>query len=192
MDASPGREARPSAPRRVRAALLAAAGALCVVVCAAIAIAIVVPVRPAPGQPTAAAGRHGEPSRDAVRAFERFALNLLLVPLVDDATPPRWQALGIDWVCGGAGDVTVDGRPLVDGAPLPRAPFRLRWTLHHCPPLSDSSLLVDGTVVLTVSVDDHELRALVEPRLRAVDGDDEQTIDRPFTAVQRLHPAGVR
>ena len=42
----------------------------------------------------------------------RFALNALLVPLLDDAVPPRWTDAAIYFSCDPGTSVMVDGEPL--------------------------------------------------------------------------------
>jgi len=51
----------------------------------------------------------------AERDFSQFALNALLVPLLDDAEQPRWTDIAVDLSCGPATWVDVDGKPLVPG-----------------------------------------------------------------------------
>ena len=149
------------------------------------ALAVVHPLQRLPARTAVAAAPAAQ--RQTRVDFERLALNLLLLPLVDDATPPRWQAFGVDWVCAGGGDVRIDGLPIVDGAPLPATSFRLEWTLHRCPPLADADLLVDGTVTLTVFHDDDGVSAVVEPRLRTLErGRVERRMDQRFVAAQAL------
>jgi hypothetical protein len=107
------------------------------------------------------------PSQHAIRTFQRFAFNALVLPLIDDAEPPRWSRHAIDWICDGLGDVNVNGQPLIDGAPVP-ARFTVSWKLERCAPLAGAELLVDGQISFEVSRDDMGLRAdMVEHTLTA-------------------------
>ena len=109
----------------------------------------------------------GLPSQDAIRTFQRYAFNGLVLPLIDDTEPPRWTRHAIDWICDGRGDVKVNGEPLVDGAPVP-AMFTVRWKLESCAPLAGADLLIDGEISFAVSHDDTGLRAhLVKHTLTA-------------------------
>ncbi len=115
------------------------------------------------GRPQVAAPKRtnwesGLPSQHAIRTFQRFAFNGLVLPLIDDAEPPRWTRHAIDWICDGRGDVKVNGEPMVDGALVPRM-FTVGWKLQHCAPLAGAELLVDGEILFAVSRDDTGLRA---------------------------------
>ena len=93
------------------------------------------------------------PSEHAIRTFQRFAFNALVLPLIDDTEPPpRWSRHAIDWICDGRGDVTVNGQPLIDGAFVPPT-FTVRWKLERCAPLAGAELLVDGEISFDVSRD---------------------------------------
>ena len=90
------------------------------------------------GRPQVAAPKRtnwesGLPSQHAIRTFQRFAFNGLVLPLIDDAEPPRWTRHAIDWICDGRGDVKVNGEPMVDGALVPRM-FTVGWKLQHALP----------------------------------------------------------
>ncbi len=91
----------------------------------------------------------------------RFALNALLVPLLDDSDPLRWTDAAIDLDCGPRTQVLVDGAPLVPGAPVPAADFAIRWLIDWCRPLGVASVELSGLVDLRVSREDAGLRALV-------------------------------
>ena len=109
----------------------------------------------------------GLPSHDAIRTFQRYAFNGLVLPLIDDTEPPRWSRNLIDWICDGRGDVKVNGEPLIDGALVP-AMFTVRWKLERCTPLAGADLLIDGEISFAVSRDDTGLRPhLVKHNLTA-------------------------
>jgi hypothetical protein len=92
-------------------------------------------------------------STHAARTFERFAVNVLVYPLIDDTQPPRWTRSGTDWICDGRGEVTIDGRPLIEGEPVPVGEFRVRWNLEPCMPVAGADLFIEGEVELSVSHD---------------------------------------
>lgn len=98
-------------------------------------------------------------SDHALRTFQRFAINALVFPLIDDTEPPRWTRHATDWICDGRGEVAIDGKPLVEGEPVPIGVFSVRWNLQRCPPLSGAELLIDGEIALTVSHEGTDLHA---------------------------------
>ena len=100
------------------------------------------------------------PDRDR-EAFERFALNVLLVPLLDDDEPARWTDTAVQHQCGPRTHVEVDGRPMVPGTPIPATAFTVRWHIDQCWPLDDPSLALSGTVDLLVFHEDLGLSAVV-------------------------------
>lgn len=103
----------------------------------------------------------------AVRTFQRFALNALVFPLIDhESQPPRWTRHAVDWICDGRGDVAIDGKPLVEGAPVSLRKFIVRWNFQRCAPLDGAELLIDGQIELIVSHHGADLRAwIVAPSL---------------------------
>jgi hypothetical protein len=119
------------------------------------------------GEPSVHDGarRRETPLADAAIAAEtlrRFAVNLLLVPLIDDGAPARWADVSPDVGCLDAEPVRVDGRPLVAGAPLPARAFVVERRLAGCALLRHA--VVDGAVTLHVHPDDaFGLTAIVEP-----------------------------
>ena len=63
------------------------------------------------------------PADDAITGdLSRFAFHALLVPLLDDAEPPRWTDVALNYVCGPATQVEVDGKQIVPGASIPSTP----------------------------------------------------------------------
>jgi hypothetical protein len=139
--------------KRIRHAAVTIAGVL------VFAFAATAPDVEAPPAQVFSAGR-GDPVEDvdhsmrALDTFWRFAVNALVLPLIDDTDPPRWSDHMIDWICDGRGQVTVDGKPLRDGAPVTAAGvFYVRWDLQRCAPFAGADLLLDGVVELAVSRD---------------------------------------
>ena len=85
----------------------------------------------------------------AARDFRAFALNALLVPLLDPEleSPSRWADPSFSMACLDA-SVTVDGeRPDIDAAVPDR--FTVRWALDRCTPLGPNVEL-SGRVTLHV------------------------------------------
>jgi hypothetical protein len=104
------------------------------------------------------------PEHPQRRQFRQFVLNALLVPLMDDAEPPRWTTAALPFVCGRGARVSVDGRPLENGAPVPQPPFALRWEADRCTPLGAGAVRMDGTVDLLVRREGAYLTAAVDAR----------------------------
>jgi hypothetical protein len=108
------------------------------------------------------------PDNFAIADFKAFALNALLIPLIDDAAPPRWldpftttsTSLAID--CTSA-SVTVDGKPIVPNAPLPSTAFTLHWRLNRCALLNSAVATLTGDVELLVFHDGDHYSASVRP-----------------------------
>ena len=99
--------------------------------------------------------------------LHKFALNALLLPLLDDATPPRWSDLAIDFACDPGSSVLVNGKPMVPGKPIPATTFNLRWKMQRCTPMGRESVELSGGVELVVSHTPFGLSATVVPdRLR--------------------------
>jgi hypothetical protein len=105
------------------------------------------------------------PGTDASpHGLRRYALNALLVPLLDDSSPPRWTDPAWSMNCAGASAVFIDGRPLVPGERVPPLSFRMRWHMTDCRPLSDTEAF-DGEVELHVFHEEGGYSAVVHPRL---------------------------
>ena len=99
----------------------------------------------------------------------RFALNALLVPLIDDDEPPRWTDVAIDFNCGPGTRVWVDGEPLVAGNQIPAKAFTVRWNMDYCTPTGLQSVALSGGVELLVFHEDDGLSAVVMPERLRVD-----------------------
>lgn len=119
------------------------------------------PLRSAsPASPPVAFGETA--SREAARHFERFALNALLVPLLDAAEhPPRWADPSQGMVCGAGSQVKVDGGPLESGLELSGRGFSVQWQLNGCLPFGIDGLELTGRAELDVFLDDEGLSAIV-------------------------------
>lgn len=117
----------------------------------------------------------------------RFALNALLVPLIDDAEPPRWTDAALDLACGPGTRVLVDGQPLAPNTALPAKAFTVRWTMDRCMPLGTDAVELTGSVELRVFHEDNGLSAVVMPDGLQVDSAQGRTwLQRPFAAAMLL------
>ncbi len=127
-----------------------------------------VPTLPATASPKAV-GHDGLPDAPMPVDLYRFALNALLVPLLDDAQPRRWTDLAINFSCDPGTSVMVDGEPMVVGKLMPSTAFTLRWNMNRCAPLGRESVELSGSVELLVSHKEFGLRAVVLPDGLTVD-----------------------
>lgn len=139
----------------------------------------------APNRPGAIA-RNATPDAPLPVDLYRFALNALLVPLLDDAEPPRWTDAVIDFSCNPGTSVMVDGEPLLAGKLIPATAFTVRWNMDHCAPMG-GTVELSGSVELAVFHEDAGLSAIVMPERLRVDSQMGRTWLRgPFTAETSL------
>ena len=144
------------------------------------------PVRPPAALPFMQSGaviaqplRHG-PTR-ASADFKAFALNALLVPLLDDDLPSRWADPSLSVECEHT-RVTVDGALPDVGAPVPRDGFTLRWQMERCNPL-DGYFELSGEVEIRVEPGAGGYTAVVHPMgLQVISTEGVEVLDQPFTA----------
>lgn len=123
----------------------------------------------------------------AAAIFKTYALNALLVPLLDDEVPARWAEPSLALDCDGA-RVTVDGATLDIDAPVPTGPFVVRWQMQNCE-LPGSAMALSGEVELRVVQMGGEYQAQVQPiALQIASASGVQTLTEPFAA--RM-PAGA-
>ncbi len=123
----------------------------------------------------------------------RFALNAVLVPLIDDAVPPRWTDLGIDYFCDPGTTVMIDGEPMVPGKLVPAKSFTVRWNMSRCAPLGPQSVELSGSVELIVFHEDSGLSAMVMPDRLRVDSHLGKVLLRgPFAAETSLVTTSTR
>lgn len=111
----------------------------------------------------AAAAQDSTPDAPMPVDLYRFALNALLVPLMDDSVPPRWTDLAIGYTCDQGTTVTIDGEPLIAGKPVPAKPFTVRWVMNRCAPMGPQSIELTGHVELLVFHQGGGLSAMVSP-----------------------------
>ena len=113
----------------------------------------------------------------------RFALNAFLVPLFDDAVPPRWTSAAVEFACDPETTVMVDGEPMVVGQPIPVKAFTVRWMMDRCSPLGQDSVELSGGVELVVDRKGAGLSAVVKPDHLRIDSHMGRAWLRgPFTA----------
>ena len=125
--------------------------------------------------------------------FSRFALNALLVPLLDDDEPPRWTDVALSHFCGPAARVEVDGKPLVPGSRIPATAFTVRWHMDQCFPMDYAAVELSGTVELLVFHEDTGLSAIVSAdRLRVSSAKGASRLSAPFAASMSLAAAEHR
>jgi hypothetical protein len=121
----------------------------------------------------------------------RFALNALLVPLLDDAEPPHWTETVLEHTCGPGTRVLIDGKPLQPHSPMPARAFSVHWTMDRCLPFGFDSVELSGSVELLVFHEDDGLSAVVMPhRLQIGNGQGgDWSLERPFSAAMSLAPS---
>ena len=123
----------------------------------------------------------------ATLEFQRHALSALLVPLLDDAVPSRFDDPSRSFDCD-RGNVTVDGKPLDVGAPVPRSAFVVRWQMLHCDPL-DNFVDLTGEVELRVEPSGTSYRVQVRPLgLVVASSYGVDRLDDPFEAALNVGP----
>ena len=105
--------------------------------------------------------RHAPRPDPAASHFVAYALNALLVPLLDDDSPPRWADPSLSFDCE-AVDVTVDGEPLDTGSPVQGGGFTVRWRMQRCTPF-ENIMELTGDVELRVEPTREGYRAVVQP-----------------------------
>jgi hypothetical protein len=102
---------------------------------------------------------------DPAAAVGRFAVNVLVLPLLDDAEPPRFSTFALPLICAEEADVGIDGYPLVDGAEVPAGSFVVHWRFAGtCPFGVDGPQLSGAADVLVLRDDAAGLQAVVLPR----------------------------
>ena len=135
------------------------------------------------------------PDNFAIADFKAFALNALLIPLLDDAVPPRWldpftttsTSLAIDCI---SASVTVDGKPIVPYTPLPSTAFTLRWHLNGCALLNSAVATLTGDVELLVFHDGDHYSASVRPdALQVVWQTGSASLNERFAASTPISPS---
>jgi len=118
-----------------------------------------------PPQPHDARAKVLSAAPDPAAAVGRYAVNVLVLPLLDDAEPPRFSTVALPLICADEADVGIDGRPLVDGAEVPADGFVVHWRFAGtCPFGIDGPQLSGAADVLVLRDDAAGLQAVVLPR----------------------------
>ena len=117
---------------------------------------------PAPSHATQALAGDDIDDSVAQALLRRVAANALLVPLLDDDSPPRWTDVAANFFCEPATRIEIDGQPMLPGARIPATAFTLRWHMDRCRPLDAYSLELSGIVELLVFHEDTGLSAVVD------------------------------
>lgn len=121
---------------------------------------------------------------------ERFVLNYLLLPFIDDTEPMRWTGTSPWLICRNDSQVLVDGLPLQEGARLPAEDFVVRLSLGGCTPAVESALEFHGAVDLVVSPAAGRLHARVLAQdLKVLTAQGWTGLTSQFTACLALHEA---
>ena len=107
-------------------------------------------------------------SPDRIAALlDRTAVNVLVLPLLDDAEPPRFTTAALPFLCAETSDVSVDGHPIADDAEVPPGSFMVQWRLRGYCPFGDTGPELDGDIdVLVLRDDEAGMQALVLPARR--------------------------
>ncbi len=119
--------------------------------------------------------------------FHRRVLNALLVPLMDDDEPPRWTDTWMNFECGPATTVMVDGKALIARKRIPPVAFSVRWNMDGCTPLGQAAMELSGSVDLLVFHEDEGMSAIVTPTRFRIDSYlGQASLHGPFTARMSL------
>ena len=176
------------------AALAAVGAALALTLIAEVPWSVAPPAATARGTAVAVlAPRVDAPESPRLVEIETFALNALLVPLLDDSSPPRWidptdaQALSLAIQCGSA-DVTVDGHLLVAGAAVPASAFTLRWRMNRCSLLNGAATLTGDLELLVFHDGDRYSASALPDALRVVSDAGSERLTERFSASMPLLP----
>ncbi|MES2959685.1 MAG: hypothetical protein V4792_15955 [Pseudomonadota bacterium] len=122
-----------------------------------------------------------ESENPRVKDFKTFALNALLLPLLDDDVPARWADPSFSLDCDDA-RVKVDGKRLDIGSPVPDA-FTVRWHMEACTSMGQG-IELSGDVELRVESNPDGYAASVHPKgllVRTTEG--VHAVNEPFVAL---------
>jgi hypothetical protein len=119
------------------------------------------PAAPRAAPMTPGADATGANGAEAASALGRFLVNALVLPLLDDAEPPRFTEVALGLMCADATDVRVDGRRLTEGMETPAAAFVVQWQFAGtCPFGAEGPRLSGAADVLVLRDDEMGLQAL--------------------------------
>jgi hypothetical protein len=98
---------------------------------------------------------------EIAQAIRKYALNALLVPVLDDDVyPARWQDPSLAMACDAGTRVSVDGQPLEHRSEVPGASFSLLWLMVGCTPFGRGGHELSGRAEILVLRDDDGLSAI--------------------------------
>ena len=121
------------------------------------------PTAPAPSAPRQALPATSA-APDIAATLGRFAANLLVLPLLDDAELPRFTLSALPLLCAGQSEASIDGHPLVDQTEVPHGSFVLHWRLRgYCPFGAPGPELIGDISVLVLRDDEAGLQAIILP-----------------------------
>jgi hypothetical protein len=145
---------------RLAGAALAGAGVVAVMLVTQ--AARTTPPTTAPSAGAASLPLDHEVAADVARDVRRFALNALLVPLLDpERSPARWQDPSLAMHCEPGTQVLVDGRPIEPRAESHDRAFSVQWSMTDCLPFGPDGPVWSGRADLVVFRDDVGLAAIV-------------------------------
>ena len=100
-------------------------------------------------------------SDETAQTIRKYALNALLVPVLDDdGYPVRWQDPSLTMACDEGTRVWIDGRPLEPRGEVPGASFSLHWLMVGCTPFGRGGHALSGHAEILVLRDDDGLSAI--------------------------------
>ncbi len=125
---------------------------------------------------------HMEPAdAKAVRDLHAFALNFLLVPLLDADLPDRWADPRLTMSCDDA-QVLIDGAVPLAGGPVAARSFTVHWQMQRCSVFA-GPFSMTGAVTLHVAKGAEGYTARVSPQqLQIATADGMTLVSAPFTA----------
>jgi len=96
--------------------------------------------------------------------LNRYAVNALVLTLLDDADLPRFTRAAMPLMCGDDSEVSINGDPVVEGVEAPTGSFVLQWSLRGFCPFGVTGPLLDGDInVVVLRDDDFGIQAIVLP-----------------------------
>ena len=137
----------------------------------AIVLSVLAACQPPLMRPAAAPSKAAPPAPAAgiTSILGRYAVNTLVLPLLDDADPPRFTLAAMPLMCGDGSDVSINGHRVVDGVEAPLGSFVLEWRLRGYCPFGVAGPLLDGDIdVMVLHDDDLGMQAIVLPPRAAV------------------------
>ena len=136
------------------------------------------------------AGEASPTARDPVIAAEvahdvcRFAVNALLVPVLDeDGAPARWHDPSLAVACQPGSQVFVNGRPIEPRSEVIGQEFSVLWTMQACLPFGAGGPELTGAAEVVAFRDDGGLSTIVHLRnLHVRHRGQELVLDTAFAA----------